>query len=65
MVVREISVSDLRQNLAEVVNIVRYRPDEMIIITKNGSYYAALVSIEQLKLLITSKADIDQFISEK
>jgi prevent-host-death family protein len=65
MVVREISVSDFRKSLAEGLNIVRYRPDEMIIITKNGAYCAALVSIEQLKLLITSRADIDEFISSK
>jgi prevent-host-death family protein len=65
MVVREIAISDLRQNLAEFVNIPRYRPDEMIIITKNGTYSAALVSIEQLKLLLTSRADIDEFISGK
>lgn len=64
MVLREISVSDLRQNLAEGVNIVRYRPDEMIIITKNGAPCAGLVSIEQVKLLITSQADINKFVGE-
>jgi len=63
MVVREISISDFRQNLAEGVNIVRYRPDEIIIITKNGAPWAGLVSIEQVKLLITSRDDIDKVVS--
>jgi prevent-host-death family protein len=61
---KEVTVSDLRQNLAEVVDTVHYRPDEVTIITNHGVPWAALVSLDKAKL-ITGAEEIDNLISTK
>lgn len=48
--VRELSVAELREQLAETLNEVRYTKMRQLV-TKHGRKVAALVSVEDLRLL--------------
>lgn len=57
---RKISAADARKNLAHVVNRVAFGK-ETFILTRRGEALAALVSVEDLKLLqeIEERMDVD------
>ena len=54
----EISTADARKNFADIVNKVAYG-NESIVLTRRGQAVAALVSIEELRLLQQIEDHID------
>jgi prevent-host-death family protein len=58
-VMREITVSNLRKQLADVLNHVRYA-DEMVIIFNHGKPFAAIVPLSGIESVISSQRDVHE-----
>lgn len=56
--IRELSVAELREQLAETLNEVRYTKARRLV-TKHGRKVAAVVSVEDLRLLETLEDIVD------
>lgn len=54
----KISTADARKNFADIVNKVAYRK-EPIVLTRRGQDVAALISIDELELLLQIEDHID------